>query len=540
VVVAIEASCKPGVGIALEWDGASAYEVIGELGKGGMASVSLALQSGKSGFQKLVALKRPGAHLSQEPLQLAMFLDEARLAARLNHPNVVQTHSVGSWQGQPFIAMEFVEGQPLSRLRRVPELPLAVHLCVLADVLLGLHHAHELRDFGGAALNVVHRDVSPQNVLVSYDGLGKLVDFGIAKAHTQLTQTLAGCVKGKLSYMAPEQILGETPDRRTDLFAVGILLWEACARRALWPGMGARERINLLRGGLIPSVTELAPELPTGLDTICRRALAFEPHDRYQTAAELETELQALVATSDLVASRRDVASFMARHFAAQQQQTRQLIERKLGHLSIVAHAAIVQGASGAARDQAPTQPATAEHEPSQLEAPPEPQTGVRSSLVFQSPPQSQAEALLSPIAAPSSDAPLRPSIPAWGRSQPPSSARERKLLSPVVLGALAFVGVVGLGSLALALREAPRRAVQSGATASPPAAATLAHPEDASVAQPKPLTSSASEAAVARSAHSAQPKPLRRQPAPSSTPVTSTPSGAFPLSNVSDFGGRR
>jgi serine/threonine protein kinase len=315
----------------------SRYHLLCELGQGGMASVHLALLSGEAGFRKLVALKRAKPGLAQDAEFLEMFMNEARLAARLNHPNVVQTYQVGRHDAEPFIAMELLDGQPLHRLQRVVPggIPLAVHLRIIAEALAGLHHAHELRDFSGAPLSVVHRDVSPQNVLVGYDGQAKVVDFGIAKAATHASYTELGLVKGKLSYMSPEQTLGEPLDRRADLFAIGVMLWEAGAGRRLWAGESARSRLRMLSLGEIPAFGPLELDVAAELTRICRRALAYSAARRYQTAAELEADLEALRSEPALHATRRDVAAFMLAHFGAQRSHMQQLIEAELGHFSL-------------------------------------------------------------------------------------------------------------------------------------------------------------------------------------------------------------
>ena len=313
------------------------YRLLCEIGQGGMAAVHLALLSGEAGFRKLVALKRPKSGLCADPEFLEMFMNEARLAARLNHPNVVQTYEVGRHDSEPFIAMEFLEGQPLHRLQRAAPagIPLAIHLRIIAETLAGLHHAHELRDFNGAPLSVVHRDVSPQNVLVNYDGQAKVVDFGIAKAATHASFTELGLVKGKQHYMSPEQAMGQSLDRRADVFAVGVMLWEAAARARLWPDESPRTRLRLLSLGAIPPFRELGQAVPAELTRICRRALENSPAKRYQTAAELEVDLEALRRARELHATRRDVADFMQTHFDGQRQRTRRLIESELGHFSL-------------------------------------------------------------------------------------------------------------------------------------------------------------------------------------------------------------
>jgi serine/threonine protein kinase len=313
------------------------FRLICEVGQGGMATVYLALMVGDAGFSKLVALKVPKPGLAKDDEFLAMFLDEARLAARLNHPHVVQTYEVGRHGEDPFIAMEFLEGQPLHRVQRTVTrgVPLPIHLRIIADALSGLHHAHELCDFNGAPLSVVHRDVSPQNVLVGYDGETKVVDFGIAKAVSQGSHTELGLVKGKLPYMSPEQILGEALDRRADIFSVGVMLWEAGARARLWPNESARARLRLLSQGDIPKLSELDAKLPVGLDRICRRALQYAKARRYESAVELEADVDRLIAELGEPATRREVSEFMRAHFEADRRRTRKLIEEQLGHVSL-------------------------------------------------------------------------------------------------------------------------------------------------------------------------------------------------------------
>jgi eukaryotic-like serine/threonine-protein kinase len=529
---------KPSGGGDLAWEDANAYQLICEVGKGGMASVCLALLSGKAGFQKLVALKQPGADLRQEPELLTMFLDEARLAARLNHPNVVQTYEVGLRDSLPFIAMEFVDGQPLSRIRHSADLPLSLHLCIIAEALLGLHHAHELCDFGGAPLHVVHRDVSPQNVLVSYDGQAKLVDFGIAKAHTQLNQTLAGCVKGKIPYMSPEQIIGDSLDRRADLFAVGVLLWEACARQRLWPGIPARERVRLLQAGETPKLTAIDPSLPAALERICRRALEFSPERRYQTAAEIEAELQGLLAGSDLYATRRDVAAFMACHFEAERAETRQLIESKLGHLSVSAQLP-------------PSLPLLSS---TLVLPPPEPGAGTDTTL-----PSERDDGILAQLAlAPAIDAavaPSRPSLSAgtprnslhsWAGSAPPpppSSSVGPKPFAVIALAALLLL--LGVGAGTWALRAAWKPGVR--AAAAPPKGLVQAPVQPAVSAPEAPLVVSERPPAPPEPEQAAVVAPSRASKAIAKASKLSALPGSAPsvapvasVIAVTDFGGRR
>nr|WP_293274055.1 serine/threonine-protein kinase [Nannocystis sp.] len=300
------------------------------IGHGGMADVHLAMVRGPGDFSKLVVLKelRPG--LAQDPEMRAMFQQEARVAARMSHPNIVHTHEVGCVGGRPFIAMEYLDGQPMQRIvRRVRRdtgtgLPLALHLRVLVDVLAGLQHAHELRDYDGRPLGLVHRDVTPHNVIVTDEGQVKLIDFGIARGIESCADTQVGTFKGKASYCAPEQARGERVDRRADLFAVGVMLWEALMQRRMWPELDEVAIVQRLRAGEVPPLPDGAH---AELRAVCRRALAIDPGDRPATAAELA---EAIVQHGPPRASRRELAALLGRHFADERAGLRALIEAQL------------------------------------------------------------------------------------------------------------------------------------------------------------------------------------------------------------------
>ncbi len=309
------------------------YRPIAEIGRGGMADVCLAVARGPAGFNKLVVLKRARVELCEDAEILAMFLDEARLAARLNHPNVVQTYEVGEDGERLFIAMEYLDGQPLSQLRTrvgLTDLSLPVQVRILTDALAGLHYAHELRDFDGTPIHVVHRDASPQNIFVTYDGVIKAVDFGIAKAADSLSETRAGMLKGKVAYMSPEQSRGERVDRRSDVFSVGVILWEAIAGRRMWKGYNDLAILGRLGLGELPDLRVAAPHVDPELERICRRALAPALGERYATAAELHADLERWLREHHHGMSAREVGAFVAERFADDRARIQQLVEEQL------------------------------------------------------------------------------------------------------------------------------------------------------------------------------------------------------------------
>jgi len=238
-----------------------------------MSEVYLALaQGGLGGFQKLVAIKLLRRDLAKDEEFRRMFLEEARLTARLNHSNVVQTNDVGEDQGRYYIAMEYLEGQTFERVRRSRNasklFPLNMQIQMLVHALSGLHYAHELTDYDNTPLSIVHRDVTPSNIFITYDGQVKLVDFGIAKVFDSLNHTRVGVLKGKARYMPPEQITGVAIDRRADIFSVGVMLWEILSGAPIWAGRNETEILRRVSTGDLPPVTRDAPPV---LVRICAR-----------------------------------------------------------------------------------------------------------------------------------------------------------------------------------------------------------------------------------------------------------------------------
>ncbi len=294
------------------------YEVVAELGAGGMASVYLARLRGPAGFAKLFAIKRVHPHLAKNRLFVDMFLDEARIAAALQHPNVAQVIELGD-DGAHFIAMEYLHGEHLAAVARAARdiggLPIPIACWLVARAADGLHHAHEARDENGQPLGIVHRDVTPHNVFVTYDGHVKLTDFGIAKAEGRIVRTDTGIVKGKFAYMAPEQALGRALDRRVDIFAIGVLLWELITGERLFKGDTDAETLLAVTRCEVESPRTRRPDCPEDLEAIVLTCLSRDPSERFETAAAVSAALDRVGERSGLVRM-RDVGALMSRLFA--------------------------------------------------------------------------------------------------------------------------------------------------------------------------------------------------------------------------------
>jgi serine/threonine protein kinase len=271
------------------------YTTLMELGSGGTATVSVAVSTGIAGFSKVVVLKTIREGLGRDESTVKMFLGEARLSARMNHPNVVQVYEVYKQSNLPVIVMEYLDGQSLatvlSRCDSSADFPTELGIAILVKTLAGLHYAHTLVDYSGEPLGLVHRDVSPHNVMIGYDGQVKLVDFGLAKLKNQSEHTLTGVIKGKLSYMAPEQVHNRL-DHRADIFAVGVMLWELLVRQRLWGDAGDAVIIGRLLSEDIPRLRDVLPDVDPELEWICEKALAPDPERRYACAADMQDDLE--------------------------------------------------------------------------------------------------------------------------------------------------------------------------------------------------------------------------------------------------------
>lgn len=299
------------------------YALHDEIASGGMAAVHLGRLLGSVGFARTVAIKRLHPQFAKDPAFVAMFLDEARLASRIRHPNVVPTLDVVSLEDELFLVMEYVHGDSLARLQRYARarhehVPIEVAASVISHALHGLHAAHEAKSERGTPLEIVHRDISPQNILVGTDGVGRVLDFGIAKAASRLQVTLEGQLKGKLAYMAPEQLEHHEVDRRVDVWATAVVLWELLAGRRLFVGEHPARLMKSVLGDEIQRPSEIAEGVPAALDEIVMRGLERDPARRFASAQEMAIAIEA----TGCVATQHAIAQWVE-HVAAESLATR-------------------------------------------------------------------------------------------------------------------------------------------------------------------------------------------------------------------------
>jgi len=307
------------------------YELLCPLAQGGMASVWVARQTGKHGFEKLIAIKTILPQFSSDHRFRRMFLDEAHIAAGIEHPNVAQILDLGEQHDVLYIAMEWVDGEALSKLHRAVEkknlaMPSAIVLRILADACAGLHAAHELRGKDGELLNVVHRDVSPQNILVSSKGVAKIIDFGVAKARDRVAEdTNAGVLKGKIQYMAPEQAVGKPIDRRADVWAVGAILYHLLAGKPPFDAPNQLAVLHRLSSGKPP--LPLPSSIPKPVSDVVRATLTHDSARRIATAQDLQFALEDAMQKAGLRATTSDVASYMREHLADRTEARKKSVE---------------------------------------------------------------------------------------------------------------------------------------------------------------------------------------------------------------------
>jgi serine/threonine-protein kinase len=434
------------------------YEVLGAVARGGMGSVYLARHSGEAGFKRLYAIKVLHPHLSDDTTFVQMLLDEARIAASLHHPNVVPVVDLGAQDGSHYIVMEYIEGCSLSVLLakdRNVRLPRLIVPIVL-DALAGLHAAHSLNDEDGTSMGLVHRDVSPQNILVGVDGSARITDFGIAKASSKISSTMPGQLKGKLAYMAPEQVANPAGvDARTDVFAAGALLWSALTGRRLFLGATDAETLNNVQTLVVPPPSTVGFLPPAALDAVVLRALERDPARRFQSAAEMEDALRTAAQAAGALGTKREVADWLASRFGEE------LAERR----------AIVRGA-----DSVPNAATL--------------MSGLR-----------KVGSGLTPTEHAALQASSTPAAPGAAAEPAPGKAGRKTLLAIGIGVGVALLAVVGV----LAARSAPSKTALASAplaTVAPPGAISTAAPSPVTAA-PSPVTAAPSPVTAATTAPS-------------------------------------
>ena len=432
------------------------YELLAELAAGGMATVYLARLGGAGGFQRLYAIKRLHPHLAHEREFVEMFLDEARLAARIHHPNVVPILEVGQADSGYFLVMEYIEGETLARLlgrsaSRGEKIPTRIGAKIVLDTLAGLEAAHDLRDDFGEPLNIVHRDVSPQNVMVGVDGTGRITDFGVARAATRLTTTRAGQLKGKLGYMAPEQALGDDVDLRADVFAMGVILWETLTGRRLFkgkPDAPDAQTLNRLLYEPVPKLLDTDPSIPWVFEALCDRALERDPDKRFPSCGAFAEALEKVMQEAGGIASAREVAAFVDSVAGPEIEAQREAVRNWVGRSEV----SVIDRSDA----QAATMPAT----PSYHTSPFDLASSARKPVVL-------------------------------GQEQPPPRSRA----GWIVAGALAIVLAVAVGGASVFLLD--RQATP--ASSAPPSTTVAAAPVEP-LPTAKPATSASTAAASSAS----------------------------------------
>ncbi|NOY89865.1 MAG: serine/threonine protein kinase, partial [Deltaproteobacteria bacterium] len=296
------------------------YQILGRLAVGGMAEIYLAREPLPTGGERHIVLKRVLPHAADDPRFAEMFLDEARVAMRLSHPGICHVYEFGEQGGTYYLAMEWVNGVSLGKLiRRAREhggIPTAIAVKVIAQVADALHYAHQLEGDDGGPLNIVHRDVSPGNIMVAYGGSVRLLDFGIAKAELSHARTSEGQVKGKFAYMSPQHCRGEKLDARADVFSLGVCLYEAVTGRPLYHRKNEYDIMRAVIEEPVPSIRSVNEELPEALDAVVKRCLAKEPEQRWESAAEVQEALERWLAGSGQVVHTGRIKEYLAQLFA--------------------------------------------------------------------------------------------------------------------------------------------------------------------------------------------------------------------------------
>ena len=295
------------------------YQLLDKIAVGGMAEMFRAKLTGAQGFEKLIAVKKILPNLSGEENLVTAFIDEAKLAALLHHENIIQIYDFGRMDGQYFIAMEYLFGKDLrtiTRMARKKDLALGMEniLYIISRICAGLDYSHNLKDLQGSPLNIIHRDINPQNILITYEGQVKIIDFGIAKAASHNTQTKENLIKGKLAYMSPEQANGQKIDHRSDIFSTGIIFYELLAARRMFSGE-TMHVLSLVREAQYDPPEEVIPDLPSKLNAILRQALAKDPDDRYKNAGDMLADIEEFMLELSLHPNARNFTGYMKELF---------------------------------------------------------------------------------------------------------------------------------------------------------------------------------------------------------------------------------
>ncbi len=316
------------------------YLLLDRIAVGGMAEVFRGKIIGEQGFEKPVVIKKMLPHLAVDPAMMEQFVDEAKLAAHFQHENIVHIYDFGESDGDYFIAMEYLAGKDLelvfNRLIQTGQkMPLGHILRITAKICKGLEYAHNLKDLSGKPLNFIHRDISPRNIFITYEGKIKILDFGIAKTESQTGQTQVGTIKGKVAYMSPEQAASQTIDQRSDLYAVGILLYEMVTGERMYNG-DTYQMLSKVATADFVAAEKIAPNQPEQIYDILNRALAKQPGQRYQTCRQMRDDIKTLLHSQPLQSSADDLAKFMlalfATEYAKDQQVVRQVLNAPLNH----------------------------------------------------------------------------------------------------------------------------------------------------------------------------------------------------------------
>ncbi len=446
------------------------YQLLERIASGGMADVFKARMVGEEGFEKIVAIKRILPHLATNEGFITMFVDEAKLAAQLTHNNIIHIYELGKVDAWHYIAMEYVDGKDLrsivkmGRDRAFP-LPIALTLYIAARIASALDYAHRRVAPDGRELHLVHRDVSPQNILISWEGDIKLCDFGVAKAATKVGTTISGALKGKLQYMSPEQASGKRIDRRSDIFSLGAVLFEMLTGRPLFEGENELALLDKVRAGEVVAPSSLVPEIPPEVDAIVRKALALEPQNRYENASDLEKEVGSILYGYQPSPGPADLAIYLHRLLETPPAATDEDIETAFAAAQRPHEAASRKG-KGLVR----TTRTSGEHLVPVLPAPPKSQS------------------------APKPTSPIRMAESTAALDAGPGSKKSRLgLIAGIAIAAVALlaVGFFVLRGWGRAAPEAPKAAIPSPAAPATPetvaqATAAVPAPEAPKIVDPK------------------------------------------------------